>query len=243
MQIETPCPRLPRALARGSDEDFSGGPQEQPLDLLFILARTDRQCARRRVPIPRLAFTWPIPFNLWQNFELFPRSSGMIRLLPFLLLLLSFSVQAQKQLVLLKRGKPVGNFQEGVYIYLQLKDGTRSEGHIVELLEFTIITSNDTVPFNTIKRIGIPKEQRRGIAPLFGGLLLAGGVVYFGVDMINSALGYNPPGVDKQVATTSAVMIGVGSLLSFIRPKYRRVNMGTFLRTVDYKSKFYKSPT
>ena len=145
MQIETPCPRLPRALARGSDEDFSGGPQEQPLDLLFILARTDRQCARRRVPIPRLAFTWPIPFNLWQNFELFPRSSGMIRLLPFLLLLLSFSVQAQKQLVLLKRGKPVGNFQEGVYIYLQLKDGTRSEGHIVELLEFTIITSNDTI--------------------------------------------------------------------------------------------------
>ena len=165
----------------------------------------------------------------------------MIRLLPFLLLL-GLSVQAQNQLVLLKRGKPVGNFPEGSYIYLQLKDGSRSEGHIVELLEFTIITSADTVPFIKIKKIGIPKDQRSGIASLFGGLLLAGGVVYFGIDMINSALGYNPPGIDAQVATTSAVMIGVGSVLSFIRPKYRRVNMGTFLRTVDYKSKFYKNP-
>ncbi len=166
----------------------------------------------------------------------------MIRLWPFLLLL-SLTVQAQKQLVLLKRGKPVGNFPEGTYIYFQLKDGSRSEGHIVELLEFAIITSQDTVPFNTIDKIGIPKEQRKGIAPLLGGLLLGGGVLYFSIDMINSALGYNPPGIDTQVATTSAIMIGVGSLLSFIRPKYRRVNMGTFLRTVDYKSKFYKNPT
>ncbi len=164
----------------------------------------------------------------------------MTRLIP-ILLLLAVSVQAQKQLVLLKRGKPVGNFPEGSYIYLQLKDGSRSEGHIVELLEFTLITSADTVPFIKIKKIGIPKGQRRGIAPLFGGLLLVGGAAYFGIDMINSALGHNPPGIDQQVATTSAVMVGVGSALSFIRPTYKRINMGTFLRTVDYKSKFYKS--
>ena len=99
----------------------------------------------------------------------------MVRSLLFLLLL-TFAAQAQKQLVLLKRGKVVGNFQEGKYIYMQLKDGTKSEGMIIELLEFSIITTNDTVPFNKITKIGIPKGQRKGIAPLFGGLLLAAGL-------------------------------------------------------------------
>ena len=165
----------------------------------------------------------------------------MVRSLLFLLLL-TFAAQAQKQLVLLKRGKVVGNFQEGKYIYMQLKDGTKSEGMIIELLEFSIITTNDTVPFNKIKKIGIPKGQRKGIAPLFGGLLLACGIGYFTINQINSALGYNPPGIDKQIAVASAVLVTVGSALYFIRPHYRRVNMGTYLRTIDYKSKFYKSP-
>jgi hypothetical protein len=154
---------------------------------------------------------------------------------------LTFTAQGQKQLVLLKRGKVVGNFPEGKYIYFILKDGTQSEGKIIELLEFSIITTNDTVPFNKIKKIKIPKGERKGIAPLFGGLLLAGGATYFAIDQINSALGYNPPGIDKQVAVSSAIMVTVGSALCFIRPHYRRINMGTYLRTVDYKSRFYKN--
>lgn len=166
----------------------------------------------------------------------------MIRLLAVALILSSFSTLAQKQLVLLKNGQPVGRFTEGDYIRLIMKDGSRREGKIIELLEFSAITSNDTVQFNKIHKVGIPKNQRRGIAPLFGGLFLVAGVTYLGIDLVNSALGYNPEGVDKSVVQTSAAMIGVGSILFFIRPKYRRVNNGTFLRTVDYKSKFYKSP-
>ncbi|MBL7847452.1 MAG: hypothetical protein JNL40_08295 [Cyclobacteriaceae bacterium] len=164
-----------------------------------------------------------------------------MRLWPILLFLVVNSF-AQKQLVLLKNGKPVGRFTEGEYIHFIMKDGSNREGKIVELMEFSVITSNDTVQFNKIHKIGIPKGQRRGIAPLFGGLLLGAGVTYLTIDLVNSALGYNTSGVDQDVVKASAVMISVGSILFFIRPKYRRVNEGTFLRTVDYKSKFYKSP-
>lgn len=151
----------------------------------------------------------------------------MVRLLP-LFLLITLTASAQKQLVLLKRGNPVGHFTEGDYIHVIMKDGTQKEGIIFELFEFSMITTGDTIQFNKIRKVGIPKDQRKGIAPLFGGLLLTGGVVYFGLDMLNSALGYNPPGIDPQVVTASAILVAVGGALSFIRPKYRVVNNGTF---------------
>lgn len=159
----------------------------------------------------------------------------------FLVLFFTVSSHAQKHLILLKHGKVVGRFPESSYIYLILKDGRKKEGRIVELLEFAMMLSSDTVPFNKIKKVGIPKEERRGISPLFGSFLLVGGVVYFGIDQINSALGYNPPGVDQQVVKISAIMIAIGAPLVFIRPAYRRVNTDTFLRTIDYKSPFYNS--
>jgi hypothetical protein len=165
----------------------------------------------------------------------------MFRLLP-LFLFLAITASAQKQLVLLKRGNPIRHFTEGAYIHVIMKDGTRKEGVIIELSEFSMITTGDTIQFNKIHKVGIPKGQRRGIAPMLGGLLLAAGVVYFSIDMINSALGYNTAGIDPTVATRSAILVTVGGALFFIRPKYDRVNNGTFLRTVDYKSKFYKSP-
>lgn len=165
----------------------------------------------------------------------------MFRWLP-LLLLLAITASAQKQLVLLKRGNPIRHFTEGEYIQLIMKDGTRKEGVIIELLEFSMITTGDTIPFNRVQKVGIPQEDRRGISKKFGALFLFGGLMYFGVDMVNSALGYNPPGVDTQVVTASAILVTAGAALYFIRPRYERVNNGTFLRTVDYKSKFYKSP-
>ena len=173
----------------------------------------------------------------------------MSRLVLFLLLI-AFAAEAQKQLVLLKRGKPVGRYGEGEAIYVVMKDGRHLEGVIIELLEFSAVLSRidtvnlskvvDTVQFNKVHKVKIPKDERKGISPLFGGLLIASGAVFLGVDLINSAAGYNTEGVDKGVVQASAIMMGVGSLLVFIKAKYRRMNNGTFFRTVDNKSKFYK---
>lgn len=61
---------------------------------------------------------------------------------------ISFS---QKQLVLLHRGDIVARFGEGQYIRLILKKNHRhTEGHIVELYDFSMITSSDTIQFKDI---------------------------------------------------------------------------------------------
>lgn len=157
-----------------------------------------------------------------------------------LLVFLSFVASAQKQLVLLQRGNLVQRFREGEYIHFIMKDGTRREGMIVELLEFSVITSNDTVQFIKIQKVGIPKEERKGVAKKFGSKILLAGILLYAFDAANAAIN-NSSGVDPGVAKVSAALIVVGSILTFVRPKWRRVNQGTFLRTVDYKSPFYKS--
>jgi hypothetical protein len=176
----------------------------------------------------------------------------MLRLLP-LLLILALTAEAQNQMVLLRNGRPIGRYVEGEYVYFVMKDGSQKEGAILELLEFAAIISRapkgdttsmmpiDTIMFIKTRKILIPKKERRGIAPLLGGLLVAAGAVYVTVDLVNSAAGYNTPGIDQGVVVTSAALIGTGSLLYFIRPKYHRVDNGTIVRTVDSKSKFYKS--
>jgi len=173
----------------------------------------------------------------------------MLRILPFLLLM-TLTAGAQKQLVLLKFGKPVGRYAEGEVINVVMKNDRAYEGIIVDLQEFYAIISRidtvqlakvvDTVHFNKVYKVKIPKGERKGIAPLFGGLILTSGIVYLGVDLINSAAGYNSAGVDESVVKASAIMIGVGGLLVLIKPKYRRMNNGTFFRTVNRDSKFYK---
>lgn len=157
-----------------------------------------------------------------------------------LFVFLSFAATGQKQLVLLQRGNPVQRFTEGEYIHFIMKDGSRREGVIVELLEFSVITSNDTVQFNKVHKVGIQREERKGFAKKFGSKILAAGILLFVIDAVNAAIN-NSSGVDPGVAKVSAALIVVGSILTFVRPKWRRVNQGTFLRTIDYKSPFYKT--
>lgn len=175
----------------------------------------------------------------------------MFRILACLLLFTS-SAFAQKQLVILKKGRPVGRYAEGEYVYFVMKDGSQKQGAIMELLEFAAVISlapkGDTtnmVPMDTVhyiktQKILIPKDDRSGIAPLFGGFLATAGAVYLGLELVNTAAGYNSAGVDAGVVVSSAALMAVGSSLIFIRPKYHRIGNGTVMRTAEYGSKFYK---
>lgn len=158
-----------------------------------------------------------------------------------LMMVSPFFLTAQKQLALIGGDRSIRNFPEGSYISLILKDGTKIEGQILQLMEFSMITTNDTVPFNKIKKIGIPKGERKTLVSKIGVAMIGIGVIYVGVDQINRAFGYtrNPDG-EERVIRTSAILIATGGVLIWVKPKYQRVNAGIFLRTVDYKSRFYK---
>lgn len=158
-----------------------------------------------------------------------------------LLMVLPFFLSAQKQLALVGGGRAVRNFPEGSYIHLILKDGRQVEGHIVELMEFSMIMTGDTIGFNKIRKIGIPKGERKGFTTKFGRLLVAGGLMYVGIDQFNRAFGYINTGGEERVVKISIILIATGGLLMLIKPRYQKVNDGIFLRTVDYKSPFYRS--
>jgi hypothetical protein len=157
-----------------------------------------------------------------------------------LCLCLSFQLYSQKQLVVLKNGRVQAAFKEGEYMRFVLKNHRHAEGHIIELYDFYMITSNDTVQFKDILKVDIKKHRgpvrwKNGV----GGLLFLGGFIYLAVDQLNVAIGYNASSSPEEIYIPLAVS-AVGAAMVFIRPKYKRLNGIQYLQTVDYRSPFYQ---
>lgn len=150
---------------------------------------------------------------------------------------------AQKQLLIMKKGKVNASFNEGDYIRLVLKKKHRhAEGHIIELYDFHMITSNDTVQFKDVLKVNVKKHrgERAWAGRVIGGFLLMGGLVYFGVDQGNVALNINAQNDTPFQWIAPLAVSGVGAAMLFIRPKYRRLNGIQYLQTADYRSPFYQ---
>lgn len=153
----------------------------------------------------------------------------------------SNSAFSQKQLVLLKHGNVAARFTEGEYFRCVLKKNHRyTEGHIVELSDFSMITSSDTIKFLDILKIDIHKHRPFRWNSGVGGLLFLGGLIYIAVDQLNTAIGVHPSGSTGDQLYIPLIISGVGAALIFIRPRYQHVNKGYFLHTIDYTSPFYQ---
>lgn len=159
-----------------------------------------------------------------------------------ILFCLSTHLFSQKQLIILKNGHVQARFTEGQYLKCVLKENHRhTEGHIIELYDFYMITSSDTIPFKDILKVNIKKN--RGPARWnsgVGGLLFIGGLIYLGVDQLNVAIGINAASTPAEFYVPLMIS-GVGAAMVFIRPKYKRINGIQYLHTIDYRSPFYQS--
>lgn len=168
-------------------------------------------------------------------------SKSLIRI--FLLIIIFPSLfwsiaSAQKQLVFFKHGEVAYRFMEFDDFKCVLKNHQRKEGFIVELREFSMITSNDTIAFQSIaKLVGI----RRGginVTSGIGGLFFIGGLGFIAIDQLNGALGYGPTGFD-QSDRTALIFAGVGAAILLAKPRSQRVDRGMMIRTIDYTSPYY----
>lgn len=157
-----------------------------------------------------------------------------------LVMWLASEANAQKHFVLIKNGKTIAQYAEGQYIRLKLKNGKRCEGHILELSPFSMITSSDTIQFQNIRKVDIRKQRRFNVTQGVGGFLFLGGILYLGLDRLNSTIGTTPKDIDPATLNTCIAMSTVGAAMIFIKPRYIRVNYKVHLRTVDYGSTFYK---
>jgi hypothetical protein len=169
--------------------------------------------------------------------------SSLFRHLACILFFLTLVVSsnAQKQLVFIRHGKVVSRFTIGSPIRLKLKNHQYKEGRIVELNDFSMVTSNDTIKFQSIAKLHSKHIHQVRVNSGIGGLLFVGGLGYIAIDQLNASLGYNKSGWD-QTDQKALVAAGVGAALLFIRPRYTRLPPGTAIRVVDYTSLFYLIP-
>ena len=162
-----------------------------------------------------------------------------------LLILLSIHfvslVNAQKQLVLVKRESVVVRFTEGQYLRCKLKNKEKKEGKILELTDTQIITTNDTLSIASIESLNVKGKRKVNVTRGVGGLLFIGGLGYFAIDQINSLIVKGADDFDEKGAVISLSIAAAGAAILFIHSPYKKV-YGHTLKTIDYTSRFYKLP-
>jgi hypothetical protein len=149
------------------------------------------------------------------------------------------SLQAQEQLILLKRESVVVRFTEGEYLRCKLKNKEKREGKILELTETQIITSNDTLSMSSIESLNVKGKRKVNVTRGIGGLLFIGGLGYFAIDQINRLIVDGADDFDEKGVMISLSVAATGAAILFIKRPYKKV-YGHTLKTIDYTSRFYR---
>ena len=160
----------------------------------------------------------------------------------FLVILTTVSVtlvNGQKQLILLKRGDVIARFTEGEHIKCELKNKTIVEGIAIRFNDFSILTLNDTIPFESIYKINVKGKRKANTLNKLGTVMMIAGVGYFVIDQINTLIVDGQNGIDEQVVITSVALTATGAALRFIRSPYQKLR-GLSLRTIDPTSRYYQ---
>jgi hypothetical protein len=159
----------------------------------------------------------------------------------FVILFLSFAhlLSAQKHLIFLKHETVIARFVEGEYFKCVLKNKKKKQGYILELTEFSMITTAyDTIPFHAIAKVETKKIRSHRVGGV-GGFMLIGGLGYIALDQLNSLIGSTKGEFNSSYITALSVS-AAGAALLFIKPKYTKVKRGVVMRTVVYRSLYYR---
>ena len=146
----------------------------------------------------------------------------------------------QRQVILLAGDEVVHRFKKGDPFRVKLVDNkTEYWGFLVEINEFSVITSRDTIDLQKIKKIllpGKPRIHRLGIK------LIAAGVGLFIIDQLNyGVLQGNDPNIDSGVAIAS-VAIGAAALpMALTKKNWAKPKGRLKLVSVGRGSLFYES--
>ncbi|HMG89191.1 MAG TPA: hypothetical protein VK589_04000 [Chryseolinea sp.] len=155
-----------------------------------------------------------------------------ISLLPF-----TFAY-SQKQLVLLKREKVLLRlFYGDEFIYRLKGSKTVKTSYVNNLYDTAVLAHKEIVPFHKIDRVYF---KHSSFGNRVGTMLVIGGVGYFLIDQFNTVVvhGENAT-IHEGVATTSAVLAGVGLPLMLIKKKSQRIGGKYRLLTAEKGSAFY----
>ena len=149
-----------------------------------------------------------------------------------------FHIEAQRQLVLVSRRNIINRFMEGETFRTKWRDDKKEHwGFIVEINEFAIVTSQDTINLNDIKQVLLPGKP---LINKIGKTLITIGVVYLFIDQFNWVVvqGHDPS-MDDSVWKPASILVGAGIPLLFFNKKWIRIKRGVHLVSVDKDSRLY----
>lgn len=156
----------------------------------------------------------------------------------FLIALLPFRSYCQKQMVLLKREKVLLRLYYGDDFNYRLKGSkTLRYSYVNNLYDTAVVAHKDVVPLSKIDRIYFTHSS---FGNRLGTFLVIGGVGYFLIDQFNTVIVQGEEAsIDENVATTSAVLVGVGLPLMLIKKKSQKIGGKYRLLVVEKGSVFY----
>jgi hypothetical protein len=151
---------------------------------------------------------------------------------------LSGSVLGQRQVILMAGDEVVHRFKKGDSFRIKLVgDKTEHWGFLVEINEFSVITSQDTIDLREIRKVLLPGKP---LAHKIGVTLITVGVGLFVIDQLNYTLVQgNDPNIDSGIAKASITLVATGLPLLLIRKNWAKTKGGLKLISVDRDSRFY----
>jgi hypothetical protein len=193
-----------------------------------------------------IAFVNLMRANISENFEKGEGTSNLNGYMTtktsigvLLVLFLDFGVSvAQRQLVLVSGDKVVYRFTKGDNFKSKLKsEKTEHWGFLVEISEFSIITSQDTIELKKIRKVLLPG---RPLPHKIGVTLVKVGVGLFVIDQVNQTLiQHNDFNIDTGIAKTSIALAGAGLPLLLFKKNWKKLEGGMRLMSVGRDSRFY----
>jgi hypothetical protein len=165
----------------------------------------------------------------------------------FCLLLLFLTVSSsaiaqQRQLIVLKNEEVLARYQKGDALHFARADEKEIQiQRILDMNDTLLMMNMDSVAYYRIARLDIRGRKSATYAQRLGAYMMVAGVVLPLAELLNTGVIQNDePSVSPGVWATSAVLIGTGSALVFIKKPYFKPGRKYRLIIVDERSPFYK---
>jgi hypothetical protein len=170
---------------------------------------------------------------------LLTKISGSGFILAGILLLACLPGLGQRQLTLIRGDVLIHRFQVGDNFHCILNDNKGEHwGFLVEVNEFSIITSQDTINLKDIRRVLEP--DKKPVINIVGQWLVKVGLFYFLIDQFNNTVVHqNSPRLEPYVWKPAAVLVATGLPMLLFRKKWKKISGRVKLISIDKDSRYY----
>jgi hypothetical protein len=152
-------------------------------------------------------------------------------------------VGQQRQLIVLKNEEVLARYQKGDVIHFAREQDKEIQiQRILDLNDTLLMMNMDSVAYYRIKKLDLRERKQSTYAQKLGAVMMVAGIALPLAELFNTGvIQGEDASVSSGVWVTSAVLVGVGSALFFIKKPYFKPGRKYRLIIVDNRSPFYKT--